>query len=56
MLRARRCEPAESLTAQDRTLSVELAIADLDDDVTEADAERGAKPARQGTRTVLPTS
>jgi hypothetical protein len=56
MVRARRCEPAESLSAEDRTLAVELAIADLDDDVTEADAERDAKPAGQGTRTVLPTS
>jgi len=56
MVRARRCEPAEPLTADDRALAVELAIADLDDDVAEADAERDAEPGRQGTRTVLPTS
>jgi MFS family permease len=61
LVRSRRCEPAEALSPPVRTKSVELAIADLDDDISEAESERGpdAAPepaAGQGTRTVLPTS
>lgn len=56
-VRARRCEPAQPLAGSDALKSVEIAIADLDDDVSEAATgpERDA-PVAQGTRTVLPTS
>jgi MFS family permease len=57
-VRARRCEPAAPLTSDEAVTSVEAAIAELDDDV--ADAEPVREPATgaagQGTRTVLPTS
>jgi hypothetical protein len=55
--KARSCQPAEPISAADGTKSVELAIADMNDDVSEAEAaERTPEPVRQGTRTVLPTS
>ena len=57
LMKARRCAPAEPISPADGTKAVELAIADLNDDVSEAEgAERGPAPVRQGTRTVLPTS
>jgi hypothetical protein len=58
LLRARRGETATPLTSDEAVTSVEAAIAELDDDV--ADAEHVREPAAgspgQGTRTVLPTS
>ncbi|MGZ4690222.1 MAG: MFS transporter [Acidimicrobiia bacterium] len=60
LMKARKCAPAEPLAPTDAVKAVELAIADLDDDVTEAEAECDLEPQsappRQGTRTVLPTS
>jgi MFS family permease len=61
LVRARRCEPAATLTSEDAVTSVETAIAELDDDVAEAEhgrepAPEHAAPPAQGTRTVLPTS
>jgi MFS family permease len=48
MAKAKHCAPAEPLARNDATKSVELAIADLDDDVSEADAECAPEPVRQG--------
>jgi MFS family permease len=56
LMKARSCAPAEPLTPADATKSVELAIADLDDDTSEANDECEPAPALHGTRTVLPTS
>lgn len=56
LMKARSCSPAEALASQDAVKAVELAIADLDDDVSEAAAERDPVTTAQGTRTVLPTS
>jgi predicted MFS family arabinose efflux permease len=58
LYKARSCAPAEPLAATDAVKSVELAIADLDDDTSEADEECAPRPAPvdQGMRTVLPTS
>jgi MFS family permease len=60
MLRARRCEPSAPLTGEEAVTSVETAIAELDDDVSEAEPVPAREPATggngQGTRTVLPTS
>jgi hypothetical protein len=58
LVRARSCEPAAPLSSDEAVTSVEAAIAELDDDVT--DAEHVREPVAgangQGTRTVLPTS
>jgi hypothetical protein len=55
--KSRSCAPAEQLDRDDATKAVEIAIADMGDDVSEADADdREPEPARQGTRIVLPTS
>jgi MFS family permease len=60
LMKARKCAPAEPLSGDDATKSVELAIADMDDDTSEANDGREPAPASaaalQGTRTVLPTS
>ena len=60
LMKAKQCAPAEPLTPSDAAKSVEVAIADLDDDTSDADREcappRAPTPAAQGTRTVLPTS
>ena len=56
LMKARRCAPAEPLTSSDAVKAVEVAIADMDDDTSEADDAREREPVRQGTRTVLPTS
>jgi MFS family permease len=60
LVRSRRCEPAAPLTGEQAVTSVEAAIAELDDDVTDAEhlpeTATAAKAAGQGTRTVLPTS
>jgi MFS family permease len=56
LMKARRCAPAEPLTSEDAVKAVELAIADLDDDISEAEDECEPEPLRQGTRTILPTS
>jgi MFS family permease len=54
--KARSCQPAEPISAADGTKAVELAIADMNDDVSEAEEAERAPAMRQGTRTVLPTS
>jgi hypothetical protein len=58
LVRARRCEPAGPLSSDEAVTSVEAAIADLADDVTDAEhvRESAAGTPGQGTRTVLPTS
>jgi MFS family permease len=58
LVRARRCEPAIPLTSDEAVTSVETAIAELDDDVMDAEhvREPAAGTSGQGTRTVLPTS
>jgi MFS family permease len=60
MVRARRCEPSAPLTGEEAVTSVETAIAELDDDVSDAEPvparEHAGGGNGQGTRTVLPTS
>jgi len=55
LAKARSCAPAGPIDPEDATKSVEIAIADMADDVSEAEADDRA-PARQGKRIVLPTS
>ena len=56
LMKAKQCAPAEALTPTDAAKSVEVAMADLDDDTSDADEQRAPEPVAQGTRTVLPTS
>jgi MFS family permease len=56
LMKARRCAPTEALEQTDARKSVELAIADFDDDISDAEDECKPAPVRQGKRIVLPTS
>ena len=51
LMKARSCAPAEPISSADGTKAVELAIADLNDDVSEAEAaERAPEPRGSGNQ------